>query len=401
MPRHSPFHSRIAPLCESFRYKDWGGYVSVASFKVTHEREYNAFRQTVGVIDVTPLFKYEIRGKDAERFLGFVTVKDVSKLKVGRVTYTCWCTEDGKVVDDGTLTHLAEDLFLLTAAEPSYWWLHRFVRGFDVELSDVTENTAALAIQGPLSRDALQEVVDLDMDSVRFFSSHETTMHLAGAEKATVRISRTGYTGDLGYELWCQAEKAEAVWDRLFEAGFPFGIEPCGIDALDVTRVEAGFIMCGIDYFSAPTQIISSRKSTPFELGLEWTLNLERGPFVGKHALLEEKARGSEWQMVGLEMDWVALEALYSEYGLPPYLGAAASRQALPVFFDGTQIGQMTSSTWSPILKKYIGLASIRTSYASESANLFVEHTPDFERRLVPCRVRKLPFFDPPRKRKP
>lgn len=396
MPIPSPFHERTGPLCVSHRYKDWSGYLAVCSYDTCHEKEYYAFRYSAGVIDVTPLFKYEVRGKDAQRFLSRVMVKDIGKLKVGQVTYCCWCDDFGKVVDDGTVTRVDEDYFRVTAADPSYRWLCRLSRGYDVTIEDSSTKLAALAVQGPMARNVLKQCTDADMDGLKFFR-----MTRGKLDDLDVTITRTGYTGDLGYEVWVDSDKAPRLWDAVIDAGKNFAIQPAGLDALDMTRIEAGFILLGVDYYSAPKCVLDSRKSSPFEIGLGWTVNLDREPFIGQSALQQEKAKGSPWQLVGLELSWEGLEALYDGYGLPPNLPAAAVRSAIPVYLDGKQVGQITSSTWSPVLKKSIGLASIRTPFAKVGTSLEVEHTVEYERRRVRATVVDTPFFNPTRKRKP
>jgi aminomethyltransferase len=394
MPIPSPFHERTAPLCTSYRWKDWAGYYAVCSYDTTHDREYFAFREAAGLIDVTPLYKYEVRGPDAAALLSRMMVRNVRKLKVGRVGYTCWCDDAGKVVDDGTVSRLEEDHFRVTAADPTLHWLQALARGYDVTVEDSSRRLAALAIQGPTSRDILAGCSDAALDRLRFF--RVTRAELDGLE---VWISRTGYTGDLGYEVWVESDRALALWDRLVDAGRPHGLLPAGLDALDMTRIEAGFVMLHVDYFSATKVTLESRKSTPFEIGLGWAVKLERAPFVGQAALLAEKRNGSVWQLVGLELDWPELEALYERYGLPPALPAAGCREPLPVYADGRQVGQVTSHTWSPILKRMIALASVRVPWAEEGNRLQVEHTVEYERHTVSARVTPTPFFDPPRKK--
>ena len=394
MPIPSPFHERTAPLCTSYKWKDWAGYHAVCSFDTTHDREYFAFREAAGMIDVTPLYKYEVYGPDAAALLSRMMVRNVRKLKVGRVGYTCWCDDAGKVVDDGTVSRLEDDYFRVTAADPTYHWLQALARGYDVTVEDSSRRLAAVAIQGPTSRDILASCTDAALDKLRFFRI--TRAELDGLD---VWISRTGYTGDLGYEVWVESDQAVALWDRLIAAGRPFGLEPAGLDALDMTRIEAGFVMLHVDYFSATKVILESRKSTPYEIGLGWAVKLKRAPFVGQEALQAEKRNGSVWQMVGLELDWPELEALYERYDLPPALPAHACREPLPVYSDGRQVGQVTSHTWSPILKRMIGLASVRTPWAVEGNRLQVEHTVEYERHAVSARVTPTPFFDPPRKK--
>jgi aminomethyltransferase len=395
MPKPSPFHERTKPLCTSYRWKDWAGYYAVCSYDICHEREYNAFRQGAGVIDVTPLFKYDVSGPDAAAFLSWVTVRNIHKLKVGRVVYLCWTDDQGKVIDDGTCTRLDERLYRLTAAEPMYHWFAEQAHGFDVQIRDTSSELAALAIQGPTARKILAQFTDLDLDEFRFFGAAPTRFgHLEGV------LTRTGYTGDLGYELWVQNQDAVALWDLLMESGRPFGVHPAGLDALDVCRVEAGFILMGVDYIGAFDAVIESQKSSPYEIGLGWTVKLkDREPFIGQRALTAEKARGSEWALVGLDISWDALEALYDSHGLPPALSGSAWRAAVPVYHRGEQVGRATSGAWSPILKKNLALATVRADGAAEGTVLDIEVTVEWARKRVPATVVKTPFFDPPRKK--
>ncbi|HBL26644.1 MAG TPA: hypothetical protein DD490_07405 [Acidobacteria bacterium] len=398
MPIPSPFHERTQALCSSYRWKDWSGYCAVCSFDVSHEREYFAFRQSAGLLDVSPLYKYEVTGPDAAALLARMMVRDVSQLKVGRVAYTCWCDDGGKVIDDGTVARLASDHFRVTAADPTLHWLQAAGRGFDVTVEDSSTRLAALALQGPTSRAILRAAVTgADLDALKFFGVTRATVGTV-----PVWISRTGYTGDLGYEVWCERGDALALWDALIEAGRPHGIEPAGLDALDVTRIEAGFILLGVDYFSAKKVVLASRKSTPLELGFGWMVDLERGRFIGRDAIAAEKERGSVWQLVGLEVSWEELEALYESFNLPPSLPATARRDALPVYNDeGLQVGQATSHTWSPLLKKYLAIASVHRGYEAKGTKLQIEHTVEYERRKVTATVAPPPFYDPERKRKP
>jgi aminomethyltransferase len=400
MPIPSPFHERTSQLCTSYRWKDWAGYAAVCSYDTTHDREYFAFRESAGLLDVSPLFKYEVHGPDAAALLSRMMVRDVSKLKVGRVGYSCWCDDYGKVIDDGTVTRLEEDYYRVTAADPTLHWLQAVGRGMRVTLEDSSARLATLALQGPRSRDILRAASTADMDKLKFFGA--TRSKVDGLD---VWITRTGYTGDLGYEVWVERDGAVRLWDALLAAGRPYGIEPAGLDALDVSRIEAGFILLGVDYFSAPKVVLEARKSTPYEIGLGWIVDFDRPrfpSFIGREALEAEKQRGSAWALVGLEVAWEALEALYESFSLPPSLPATARRDGLPVYDeDGRQVGKVTSHTWSPILKKYIALTSVHARHAEPGTLLQMEHTVEFERRRVPAKVVKTPFFDPERKRKP
>ena len=394
MPIPSPFHERMVHLSKSHQWKDWAGFLAPSSFEVNHIYEYTAFRQSAGLLDVTPLFKYSISGPDAAAFLSRVTVRNMTKLKPGRVTYCCWCDEKGKLVDDGTVACVAENEYRLSAAEPMYRWLLRLSRGFQVQIKDVTRELACLALQGPTSRDILAACSDAPMNKLKFFG-----LAHANLDGAQVQISRTGYTGDLGYEIWMKNEDALAVWDALIDAGRNYDILPVGLDALDMVRIEAGFILLGVDYFSAPHCVVESQKSTPYEMGLDWTVQLKRDKFIGQDALRKEKENGSAWQLVGLEFNWDQLEALYDSYGLPPNIPPQACRSALPIYCEGEQVGQVTSNTWSPVLKKLIGLGSVRRPFADIGQVLDVEHTVEYERKTIEATVVPRPFFDPERKR--
>jgi len=397
MPIPTPFHPRTAELCTSMFWKEWAGYHAVRSFDTSPEREYFAFRNGAGVIDVSPLYKYDIKGPDAAALLSRVTVRDIRELKVGRVTYLCWCDDDGKIVDDGTVSRLDDQHYRLTAADPTLAWLHRFARHYRVTIEDSSARIAALAIQGPTSRDVLRACSDAPLDRLPFFGT--TVAKLGGIN---VRISRTGYTGDLGYEVWVDREQALPVWDAIMDAGRDFRCLPAALDAMDVTRIEAGFIMNGVDYFNATHCLIESRKSTPYELGLGWTIKLDREPFVGQAALQAEQARGSAWGVVGLRWDWDEYEALFAKKGLPPQVPAGAWRSGVPVYDrTGKQVGQATSGAWSPMLKANLALASVRAPHFAPGTRLQVEVTVEYERHRVGAVVEKTPFFNPERKRSP
>ena len=395
MPVGTPFHPRTSELCTSLFYKDWAGYHTVCSYDTCHEREYYALRNAAGLIDVSPLYKYEVYGKDAAAFLSRVMARNVRNLDLGRCTYLCWCDDHGKVLDDGTVSRLDDTYFRVTAAEPTLSWLLRLSRRFDVTIEDSTDRIGTLSLQGPNSREILKNICDADLNSLRYFDL--TKAKLDGVD---VVISRTGYTGDLGYEVWVEREQALNVYDAVMAAGRDYRIQPVGLDAMDVTRIEAGYIMNGVDYFSANACSIESRKSSPYEIGLGWTVDLDRDPFIGQDALKAEKANGSEWATVGLVYDWPAFERLFAEFGLPPQLPGGAWRTPVPVYNKkGLQVGQGTSGAWSAILKDNLALATVKSAYAKPGTILQIEVTVEFERRRVPAVVTKTPFYDPPRKK--
>jgi aminomethyltransferase len=392
----TPFHPRTGPLNRKQLWRDWSGHLGAAVYADGHDIEYNAIRQAAAVIDVSPLFKYRVSGPDAPRLVERVSVRSAAKLAPGQVHYTCWCDEDGKVVDDGTIARLDDDTYRWTAADPSLRWFHLNAVGLDVEVEDVTEQVAAVALQGPLSRAVLEAATGQAWADLRYFRRRRSTV--AGVE---VDVSRTGYTGDLGYELWIDAEAAVAVWDALTEAGASYGIRPAGLLALDVVRVEAGLILLEVDYTSSRHALIPEQAYSPFELGILGRLvDFDKPAFVGRRALLAERAAGGPPRaLVGLEVDWSSLEALYDAQGLPPVMAAATSREPVPLFDGRHQVGRVTSTTWSPTLKKAVALASVRSDHAADGTSMEIEWTVEAHRGRARARVVPLPFFDPPRKR--
>jgi glycine cleavage system T protein (aminomethyltransferase) len=395
MPIGTCFHTRTAALCESMSWRDWAGYFAVSSYEVHHEREYNAIRNAAALIDVSPLFKYRVSGRDATRLVDRVVTRDVPKMKPGQVSYTHWCDGRGKVIDDGTVSRLEEDLYRWTAAEPNLRWIHMNSHGLQVTIEDISDRLGALALQGPTSRPILESCVEgADIARLKYF--RVTPARLRGIP---VEISRTGYTGDLGYEIWVPWEKGEAVYDALMDVGRPYDITPTGMLALDVARIEAGLILLDVDYVSARKALIPSQQYSPYEIGLGRLVNLEKAPCIGQQALRAEAKRGPARQLVGLEVDWDHLDRLHDAAGLPPQLPLTASRVAVPVYRAAKQVGKATSSTWSPTLKKMIALATLASDQAQPGTRLEMELTVNHERKRVGVTVKPLPFFDPPRKR--
>jgi aminomethyltransferase len=311
------------------------------------------------------------------------------------VTYLCWCDDDGKVLDDGTVSRLDDERYRLTANGSAIAWLEANARGLAVTIEDASERLGALALQGPCSRAVLERVAGSEIGTLRFFRTRPAV--IAGR---AVQVSRTGYTGDLGYEIWVEREHALDVWDAIVDAGRPFRLEAAGLDALDVTRLEAGFVLWGVDYFSARHCPIPSRKSSPYEIGLGWTVELAREPFVGQAALVAEAARGPQWALAGLALDWDEFERLHAEVGLPPSVSPLAWRSGVPVYDErGKQIGHATSGTWSPLLKRNLALATVPAAHAAAGQRLRIEVTVEYRRQRVAATVSPRPFFDPERKR--
>jgi aminomethyltransferase len=395
MPIGTCFHSRTSALCESMSWRDWAGYFAVSTYEVHHEREYNAIRNASALIDISPLFKYRVTGPDATRLVDRVVTRDVPKMKVGQVAYTHWCDGRGKVIDDGTVSRLQEDVYRWTAADPSLRWFTLNRHGLDVAVEDISDRVGALALQGPTSRDILAACVEgTDISALKYF--RVTSAHIAGIP---VDISRTGYTGDLGYEIWVDASRGVALWDALMAAGRPYDITPTGMLALDVARIEAGLILLDVDYTGARKALIPSQAYTPYEIGLGRLVHLDKAPFIGQQALRKEAREGPDRQLVGVEVEWDDIERLHDEAGLAPQLPLTASRVSVPVYRGSDQVGRATSSTWSPTLKKMIALASLSSNAAAPGTRLEMEFTVDHRRRQVGVTVAKLPFFDPPRKR--
>jgi aminomethyltransferase len=394
MPRPTPFHPRTRELCTSLLYKEWAGCYAVCRYDTYHEREYYALRHAATVMDATPLYKYDLRGEGAAELLSRITVRDFTRTAVGRVSYVCWCNEEGKVLDDGTVTRLDDRHFRMTSAEPCFEWLIRNARGLALEARDVSRELAALALQGPKSREILEALVGPTIGDLRFFRA--TPAQIGALE---ILVTRTGYTGDLGYELWVENDDALPLWDSLMEAGRIHGLLPMGLDALDVSRVEAGFVLQGVDYFTARRALIERQTSTPYELNFDWMVQLEREPFVGQAALRNEKQRGPLRRLVGLDIDWEEFEALYGSFGLPPHLETMTCRLGVPVYKSGHQIGQATSRTWSPTLKRYLALSTVASEWAEPGTEIEIEVTVEYERRRAKATVTPTPFFDPERKK--
>ncbi len=394
--RTTPFYERTSKICLPQNWRRWAGYLAAGSYELTLDREYWAIRNAAALIDVTPLMKYIIKGRDARRLLNRVITRNMDKLKVGQVYYTPWCDEEGKVIDDGTISRLDEGTYRMTSADPSLRWLSMNAVGLEVDITEVTNEVAALSFQGPNTRTILNRCCESSVDGLKYFRLMQNKLR-----GVLVTISRTGYTGDLGYEIWMDAREALAVWDALMEAGEDYGITPVGILAMDMARVEAGLFMIEVDYTSTRQAWIEAQKSSPFELGLDWTVALDKkGYFVGRRALEREKREGSVWRLMGLEVEWNGMESLFTEVGLPPQIPGMAVRGSLPVFVGNVQVGYASTSSWSPLLKKYIALAHLQKPYYGPGTNVRMEITVEHHRQHTPGKVVRLPFYEPEWKKK-
>jgi len=394
LPVGTAVHARTFALCESLNYREWSGYYTVSAYEAHHEHEYNAIRNAAALIDVTPLFKYLVTGPDATKLVNRIIARDIRKVSPGQVIYCCWCDEQGKVIDDGTISRLDENAYRWTAADPSLRWFRQNALGLDVAIEDISEQVAALALQGPTSGRILQEVADAEIAGLKYFRFTQGT--IAGVP---VDISRTGYTGDLGYEIWIPWPEAVKVWDAIIEAGREFDVHAAGMLALDVARIEAGLILIEVDYTSSKKALIESQAYSPYEIGLGRLVHLDKEHFVGRSALLaEQKAGGPPRTLVGLEINWTEVEQLYEAVGLAPQAPSTASRVHVPVYSGRAQAGKATSTTWSPVLKKMIALASVTSGHARPGTALQMELTVEAVRHKVTATVVRLPFFNPPRK---
>lgn len=389
------FHPRTSRLNAKMAWGEWSGYLAAAVYADFHDIEYNAIREQAALIDVSPLYKYVVTGPDAAALADRVSTRDIDKLRVDRVVYSAWCNEDGKVIDDGTITRRGPNELFWTAADPTYRWFLLNAHGLDVEIRDVSEEISGLALQGPRSRAILEAVTRQDWADVRYYGHRRT--EIGGVD---LSVTRTGYTGDLGYELWVPTEAAVEIWDAVWEAGEPHGIRPAGIRALDVARVEASLILIEVDYTSARHAISPEQMYSPFEIGLGRLVDLGKPSFVGRHALeLEQRRGGPRRRLVGLELDWSGIEAMFAKHGLPPMVSPVVHRDPVPVYREGRRVGRATSLTWGPTIKKMVGFGSVPPELAAPGTRVSVEWSVEGERGTVGATVVETPFLDLERKR--
>jgi aminomethyltransferase len=393
VPVGTAFHERTLALCESLNYREWSGYYTVSVYEMHHEHEYNAIRNSSALIDISPLYKYKVMGKDATKFVNRVISRDINKVAIDQVIYCCWCDPEGKVIDDGTITRLAENEYRWTAADPSLRWFQQNALGLSVRIEDITEQVAALALQGPTSGRLLNAVAEANISNLKYF--RVTHGRIAGVP---VDISRTGYTGDLGFEIWMPWRDAVKVWDELNSKGKAFDIHPAGMIALDIARIEAGLILIEVDYTSSKKALIDAQKFSPAEIGLGKLVDLKKENFVGREALAREAKKGADRSLVGLEINWNEVESLYDKVGMAPQVPSMASRTAVPVYRGGRVVGKATSTTWSPTLKKMIALACVNRENSVVGTTLNMEITVEAVRHTVSAKIVPLPFFNPARK---
>ena len=398
MTRLTPFHSRTSTLNEGQRWDDWEGFLAASMYSLDPLVEYNAVRLGCGLFDVSPLHKYEVRGPDAQALLQRMVVRNLAPSRPGRGFYTVWCDDDGKVVDDGAVFHIAENHLRLTSTLPSLEWLIDNSSGFDVTIEDVSEELVGIALQGPTSRDLLQKLTSVDLSALKYW--HCTDADVIGSPSL---ISRSGYTGDLGFEIFVRPEDAERIWDSAMDLASDYQMRPCGLVALDMTRIEAGLPTIDAEFISAKQTLFEVQTISPLELGVGWMCKLDGDFFVGRDALIKEKLNGtSRWNTVGIELDVTYMEKYFREFAMPLHLPERSWNEAVPIYADEPQndlIGRGTSGMWSPLLKKYIVIARIPPQYAKLGSSFFIEEVIEAKAFSIPATVVKMPFFDPPRKK--
>ncbi|MHA1152477.1 MAG: aminomethyltransferase family protein [Alphaproteobacteria bacterium] len=376
----TPLHARTAPLCLTGDWANWGGYLTVNSFRNV-EHEYFAIRNAATLFDLSPMRKYRISGPDAERYLNRLLTRDVRKLKVGRVGYAVWCDDAGKVLDDGTVFRFGPEEFRVCAQERHLNWFLDSALGFEVNVADVSEDIAAIALQGPQSFSVLQTLGMTGCEALKPFDMAEFTI-----EGLTVTLSRTGFTGDLGYEIWTEAAHAVTLWDRLMAAGTDHGIVAIGSAALDLARMEAGFPVANVDFIAAEQALRATRRRSPIELGLDWLVDFGKGHFNGRRALLAERKSTAGYRFVGLDV-----------------AGNKPARDAFIYHGRNTVAGFVTSAMWSPTCKRNIALATLKRPFEIGNqalwAEIYVKKEGKWEKVVAPCNIVERPFFNPPRRR--
>lgn len=397
MIRTSPFHARTSAANQTSLWSHWSGYLAAEKYQVAEKFEYFAIRNSAGMFDSSPLYKYRIRGRDAERFLGGVLARDIRACRPGQAQYTLWCDDRGFVVEDGVILRYADDDFLLTAAEPNLAYFQDMIGRHDVTIEEVSEEYATLAFQGPRSRDILATLAP-EVGSLGFFGLTPAT--IAGIP---VSISRTGFTGDLGFEVWAESGEALAVWDAVAEASQGQGVIPFGLQALYMARIEAGLLLLDVDFGSSRFAWTDEDRSTPHELGLGWMLRgieTDDREFIGRAAILRELAdRTSRWRMTGIVVDWDDYDRIYNGAGL------IAPKDHTPVheeFFlyddDLKQVGYATSYMYSPILQRHIALARVRPGLATPGTRVRLEIDVNHRYEYVVAHTARLPLYNPERK---
>lgn len=397
MIRKTPFHPRTSEANETGLWSHWSGYLAADRYQMSDKFEYFAIRNSAGLFDTSPLYKYRLTGPDAEQYLSGVLTRDIRRCQPGQAQYTIWCNDDGWVLEDAVVLRLSADEFLITTAEPNLFYFKDLIGGFSVEIDDVSDEYGALALQGPNSKRILTQLAP-EIEDLGYFRLTPTKIG-----DIPVTISRTGFTGDLGYEMWVDAGEAVALWDRVMEAGAPAGAIPCGQDAVLISRIEAGLLLIGVDFHSARFAWNDDQRATPLELGLGWMIpDLESDDrrFIGRTAIEREVAeRSSRWTTTGIAVDWQDWARLHNERGLVTAKDHTPEHGGMMIYDEDLQrIGYTPSFVYSPVLQKHIGIARLLPEQAELGNRVGLEVTIDHRYEVVDAHVARLPFFDPPRK---
>ena len=378
--RATPFHPRLAAFNANHNWERWEGWLSVGAFD-NAEREYFAIRNAATLYDISPITQYEITGPQAAAFLDRLVTRDMNKVRTGRAAYALWCDDNGKVVEDGTVFRLAQNRFLVNVQEHNLVWFEDTAFGMDVAIADVSDRWAGLSVQGPLTRDLLVQAGVEGVAGLRPFDVAQTRLG-----EISVLVSRTGFTGDLGYELFCAPGDALALWDALYATPMAHRVLPIGSHALNMARIEAGFLQVNVDFIGSQAVLRASQARSPFALSLDWLVDLDKGPFVGRRALQAERAAGGPARrVVGLDI--------------------AGTKPAVESFlYDGKkEVGLVTSALWSPTCKRNIALAEVDAAWAGLGtkleADIWFRKELRIEKTMAPCRVVERPFWNPARRR--
>ena len=371
----TPFHEKTREKCYSHDWHRWAGYKVVKQY-TSAELEYTAIRNTAGVIDITPMHKYSVQGKDAKKFINKLITRNVDNIQPNQVVYALWCNEDGFLVDDGTVFCFDENNFRICSGERNLNWFEDTAIGFDVTIEDISHSIAALAFQGPLSCKILHMLNANNIENLKPFCFDQFTIN-----NQEITISRTGFSGDLGYELWCEPSQAHDVWDALFSFNKDYKILAAGLDALDMVRVEAGFIVVNADLMAAEHALRPNRMRTPYELGLAWMVNLDKEFFTGKEALIKQKNKGVEKKLIGLDVQ-----------GDKPAVGSVLYNES-----KKKAIGIVTAAMWSPSLKSNIAMGYVDKQFMKLGSKVLAEiyHPEELEYRKIwaQCKVVKKQFI--------
>ena len=397
MIRETPFHPRTAAANVTGLWSHWAGFLAVDRYQMSDKFEYFAIRNSAAVIDTSPLYKYRISGVDAERYLAGVLTRDIRKCRPGQAHYTCWSDDDGWVIEDGVILRNSDDDFLLTAAEPNLAYFQDLASGMSVSIEDVSDEIGALALQGPYAREILQQLAP-EVEGLGYF--HVTPAKIGDS---SVTISRTGYTGDLGYEIWVGADDALEVWDRLFEVATPYGVIPAGQTALLITRIEAGLILIDVDFHSARYAWNDDQRATALELNMGWMVRDLEGDdraFIGRKAIEREiREKTSRWSTVGIMVDWDDWARTHNERGLVTPKDHTPEHGGMMLYDEKVErIGYTPSFVYSPVLQRHIGIARLRPDHAKVGTRVGLEVTIDHRYEVVDSHVTRLPFYNPPRK---